>query len=155
MVFAQRKVANEFLAFLGDIYDPASGAVSCTRLAASLGMTEEALRKRWLRRGTRVSWRQFADELLSVLDVVQSQQRDLEQAIDWYFNSPVEQCGRKTADELVVAGEVDRLMRELDTYGVWMHAAQPRRLHGSVAETNDLRFVGQLHAQVIQRRRPR
>ncbi|GGA30396.1 hypothetical protein [Dyella nitratireducens] len=135
MVFAQRKVANEFLQFLADIYDPATGIVSCVRLAASLGMTEDALLKRWIRRGTRVSWRQFSDELLSVLDVAQAQRRDLEQAIDWYFNCPIEPCGRKTADELVTAGETDRLLRELDTYGVRMHAVQdrarPRLVHGS------------------------
>lgn len=126
MVLAQRKVAREFLQFLADIYDPANGTVSCVRLAACLGMTEEALRKRWIRRGTRVPWRQFADELLSVLDVAQAQRRDLEQAIDWYFNSPVEPCGRKTADQLVTAGEAAWLLRELDTYGVRMHAAQHR-----------------------------
>jgi hypothetical protein len=123
MVFAQRKIAHEFLEFLADIHDPVTSAVSCMRLAAWLGITESALRKRWLCRGTRVSWRQFTDELLSVLDVAQMQRCDLEQAIEWYFNSPIEQCGCKTADELVTSGEADRLLRELDTYGVRIHAA--------------------------------
>lgn len=134
MATGKRKLANEFLHFLADISDPATGAVSCIRLAGWLGMTEAALRKRWIRRGTRVSWQQFVDELLSVLDAAQTQQHDLEQAIDWYFNTPIEQCGRKTADELVMAGEADHLLRELDAYGAWMHAAlepaRPRLAHG-------------------------
>lgn len=133
MVFAQRKVASEFLEFLADIYDPATGVVSCMRLAAWLGITESALRKRWVRRGTRVPWRQFADELLSVLDVAQTQQRDLEQVIDWYFYTPIEPCGCMTADERVTRGEADRLLRELETYGARMHAkhdrARPRQMH--------------------------
>ena len=126
MATGKRKLATEFLQFLADIYDPATGAVSCMRLASCLGMTETALCRRWLRRGVRVSWEQFVDELLSVLDAAQLQRRDLDQAIDWYFNAPIEQCGRKTADELVVAGEAGRLLRELDTCGVWMHATLDR-----------------------------
>ena len=134
MATGKRKLATEFLQFLADICDPVTGTVSCMRLAGCLGMTETALRRRWLRRGVRVSWEQFVDELLSVLDAAQLQRRDLNQAIDWYFNAPIEQCGRKTADELVMAGEAVRLLRELDTCGVWMHAtldwARPRLAHG-------------------------
>ena len=128
MAAGKRKVAVEFLEFLADISDPATGAISCIRLAGWLGMTETALRRRWIRRGVRVPWEQFVDELLSVLDAAQSRRRDLEQAIDWYFNTPIEQCGRRTADELVMAGEVSRLLRELDTCGVWMHATLDRSI---------------------------
>jgi hypothetical protein len=133
MVAVKRKVATEFLHFLADISDPATGDVSCIRLAGWLGMTEAALRRRWIRRGTRVPWQQFVDEVLSVLDAAQAQQHGLEQAIDWYFNTQLEQCGRRTADELVLAGEAGRLLRELDVYGAWMHAAfdqaRPRVAH--------------------------
>lgn len=122
MAAGKRKIATEFLHFLADIYDPATGAVSCIRLAGWLGMTEAALRRRWIRRGTRVPWQRFVDEVLSVLDAAQAQQHGLEQAIDWYFNTPLEQCGGKTADELVLAGEADRLLRELDVCSAWIHA---------------------------------
>lgn len=122
MVPGKRKLATEFLQFLADVSDPVTGAISRIRLAAWLGMTEDALRKRWIRRGVNVPWQQFTDELLSVLDAAQLQRRDLEQAIDWYFNTPIEQCGRKTADELVMAGQANRLLQEIDTHGVWVHA---------------------------------
>lgn len=134
MTAGKRRVATEFLHFLVDISNPATGAISCIRLAGWLGMTEAALRKRWIRRGTRVSWEQFVDELLSVLDAAQMQRHDLEQTIDWYFNTPIQQCGCKTADELVVAGQADRLLRELDACGAWMHFAlghtRPQPAHG-------------------------
>jgi hypothetical protein len=121
------KAAIEFLHFLADIYDPATGVISCLKLAAWLGMTEHDLQKRWLQRGVDMAWHAFADEVLAVLDAAQAQCRGLERVIDWYFNTPIEQAGRRTADQLVIAGEAKWLTRQLDIFGIWISAPLRQR----------------------------
>jgi hypothetical protein len=130
MVSGKYKAAIEFLHFLADVSDPTTGAISPLKLAAWLGMTEDALLRRWTQRGPKVTWKMFADELLAVLDAAQSQGVELERVIEWYFNAPIEQSGSRTADQLVLAGEARWLVRQLDTYNVWAHVAPnecPRR----------------------------
>jgi hypothetical protein len=123
MVSSKSKAAIEFLHFLADISDPDTGDISALKLAAWLGLTEDALLKRWTRRGAQVAWRDFADELIAVLDAAQAQGGSLEGAIDWYLNTPVAQCGLRTPDELVVAGEARWLVRQLDVWNVWVRPA--------------------------------
>ena len=120
MVSRKSKAAIEFLHFLADISDPATGGISCRKLAAWLGLTEQDLRKRWLQRGVSLAWHAFADELLAVLDAAQAQCHALERVIDWYFNTPIEQAGWRTADQLVIAGEARWLTRQLDIFGIWI-----------------------------------
>lgn len=122
MVSGKSKAAIEFLHFLADISDPVTGTISCIKLAAWLGMTRRDLQKRWIRRGTHIPWQTFADELLAVLDAAQAQGHDLEQAIDWYFHTPIGQAGLRTADQLVIAGEARWLTRQLDTFTIWISA---------------------------------
>lgn len=133
MVLSKSKAAIEFLHFLADISDPVTGAISCMKLAAWLGMTEDALQKRWTRRGPTVTWQTFVDELLGVLDAAQAQGHSLEHVVDWYFNTPIEQAGERTADQIVIAGEARWLTRQLDTFGVWVHATLRKNepLYGS------------------------
>jgi hypothetical protein len=114
MASVKGKAANEFLHFLADISDPATGYISCLKLAAWLGMTEQELRNRWIRRGARVAWRIFADELLAVLDAAHAQGHDLERVIDWFFHTPIIPAGQRTADELVMAGEARWLTQQLE-----------------------------------------
>jgi hypothetical protein len=120
MVSSKSKAAIEFLHFLADVSDPDTGDISALKLAAWLGMTEQALRKRWTRRGPEVAWRAFVDELIAVLDAAQSQNGSLEGAIDWYLHTPIAQCGLRTPDEIVVAGEARWLVRQLDVWNVWV-----------------------------------
>jgi hypothetical protein len=127
MVSGKSKAAIEFLHFLADISDPATGSITCMKLAAWLGMTEQDLQKRWLQRGANMPWHSFADELLAVLDAAQAQCHGLEQVIDWYFNAPIEQAGRRTADQLVIAGEARWLTRQLDIFGIWIATPFRRR----------------------------
>jgi hypothetical protein len=117
MVSAKGKAAIEFLLFLADISDPDTGSISRIKLAAWLGMTERDLRQRWIRRGVRVAWQTFADELLAVLDAAQAQEgHGLEQVIDWYFHTPIRQADQRTADQLVIAGEARWLTRQLEIF---------------------------------------
>ncbi|GLQ98046.1 hypothetical protein [Dyella mobilis] len=122
MVSGKSKAAIEFLHFLADISDPVSGAISCIKLANWLGMTERELQRRWIRRGADASWRNFADELLAVLDAAQAQVRGLEQAIDWYLNTPIARADRRTADQLVMAGEARWLTQRLNTLEICIPA---------------------------------
>jgi hypothetical protein len=126
MVSGKSKAAVEFLHFLADISDPVTGHITCIKLAAWLGMTEQELQKRWIRRGANVAWQIYADELLAVLDAAQAQGPGLERAIDWYLNTPLGQAGRRTADQLVIAGEARWLTRQLDTYMIWISAPLKR-----------------------------
>jgi hypothetical protein len=116
MVPGKGKAAMEFLHFLADISDPVNGTISRIKLAAWLGMTERELRQRWIRRGVRVPWQAFADELLAVLDAAQAQGHGLEQVIDWYFHTPIGQADPRTADQLVIAGEARWLTRQLKIF---------------------------------------
>jgi len=118
MASRKGKAAIEFLHFLADISDPATGNISCIKLAAWLGMTERELRQRWIRRGSRVAWRTFADELLAVLDAAQAQGHGLEQVIDWYLHTPIGQAEQRTADQLVIAGEARWLTRQLEIFSL-------------------------------------
>ncbi|MBE1162185.1 hypothetical protein [Dyella acidiphila] len=127
MVSGKRKAAIEFLHFLADISDPVTGSISCMRLAAWLGMPEQELQKRWIRRGTRVEWQTFADELLAVLDAAQAQGHGLERVIDWYLNTPIGQADQRTADQLVIAGEARWLTRQLEIFRLIV--SMPRRSH--------------------------
>jgi hypothetical protein len=114
MASVKGKAANEFLHFLADISDPATGNISRIKLAAWLGMTEHDLRNRWIRRGARVAWRTFADELLAVLDAAHTQGHDLERVIDWFLHTPIAPAGQRTPDQLVIAGEARWLTQQLD-----------------------------------------
>jgi hypothetical protein len=127
MATRKHKTAIEFLHFLADISDPVTGSISCMRLAAWLGMTERQLQKRWIRRGTRVAWQTFADELLAVLDAAQAQGHGLEQVIDWYLNTPIRQADQRTADQLVIAGEARWLMRQLEILQLGIASPQRNR----------------------------
>jgi hypothetical protein len=123
MVSGKSKAAIEFLHFLADVSDQVVGTISCMKLAAWLGMTEAALQKRWIRRGPNVTWQVFVDELLSVLDAAQAQGQSLEEAIEWYLSTPIERRGKRTADELVIAGEAKWLRHQLVTYGIGRRAS--------------------------------
>jgi hypothetical protein len=116
MVSGKGKAAIEFLHFLADISDPATGDISRIKLAAWLGMTERELRMRWIQRGVHIAWRTFTDELLAVLDAAQAQGHGLERVIDWYLHTPIRQAAQRMADQLVIAGEARWLMRQLDIY---------------------------------------
>ncbi|HTV85593.1 MAG TPA: hypothetical protein VME63_09305 [Dyella sp.] len=129
MVSSKSKAAIEFLHFLADISDPNTGDISALKLAAWLGMTEEALLKRWMQRGPHSGWRSFADEVIGVLDAAQSQGASLDCAIDWYRNTPIAQCGLRTPDQIVVAGEAPWLVRQLDVWNVWVRPGATPRLH--------------------------
>ena len=128
MVSIKSKSAIEFLHFLADISDPATGVISRIKLAAWLGMTEAELCKRWIRRGTNIAWPRYADELLSVLDAAHEQGYDLERVIDWYFHARIEQAGQRTADQIVTDGEAGWLARQLDTFGIWIHTTLGRNV---------------------------
>lgn len=130
MVSSKSKAAIEFLHFLADISDPDTGDISPLKLAAWLGVTEEALLKRWTRRGPDVAWRCFVDELIAVLDAAQSQGGSLEGAIDWYLRTPIAQCGLRTPDQIVADGEARWLVRQLDVWNVWVRpSATPLAPH--------------------------
>ena len=133
MASSKSSAAIEFLHFLADVSDPATGAISCLRLAAWLGMTEDALRKRWIRRGPQVAWQTFVDELLGVLDAAQAQGHGLEKVIDWYLNILLERGGQRTADQIVIAGEARWLTCQLDTFSIEIDASLKKgeRLYGS------------------------
>ena len=120
------KAAIEFLHFLADISDPVSGSITCIKLAAWLGLTAQQLQDRWKRRGANIPWQTFADELLAVLDAAQAQGHGLQQTIDWYLNTPLGQAGRRTADQLVIAGEARWLTRQLNTFAIC--TSMPRKI---------------------------
>jgi len=110
MEISHKAATLEFLEFLADISNPATGEISAERLATWLCWSEAELHQRWVSRGLYVPWPLFADELLSVLDAVQDVTCDLEKTVEWYLHEPIEGFEMRTADEIVSAGEARRLV---------------------------------------------
>ena len=109
----KREVAVEFLQFLADIRDPGTGDVLPAELAKRLEMGEPELLARWRKRGESVSWYQFTDELLSVLDAKQEKTGDLKAAIAWYRATPLAEFHMATPDDLVSAGAATALVKAI------------------------------------------
>jgi hypothetical protein len=107
---SQRAGSIEFLQFLADISNPATGEISAERLATWLCQTEADLHAQWRDRGVNVPWAIFADEILSILDAVQDQTRDLETTVDWYLHQPLDTFEKHTAQQLVTSGKARRLI---------------------------------------------
>jgi hypothetical protein len=118
---SHRTSTLEFLEFLADISNPATGEISTGTLASRLYMTEADLLQRWMSRGDNVSWRLFADELLAVLDAVQDVTYDLTRTIRWYRSEPIEIFDGRTADEVVTSGEARRLVLLIKRNMVQIH----------------------------------
>jgi hypothetical protein len=106
----QRQASVEFLTFLADISNPATGEISISRLANWLQLTEVELHQRWKNRGNHIPWSLFADELLAVLDAVQDVTYELPKTVEWFMHTPIEVFDRRTADQVVAAGDARRLV---------------------------------------------
>ena len=101
---APHPASVEFLEFLADISDPATGEIRAKRLASRLGLTESELYQVWSARENHVSWAIFVDEVLSVLDVVQDVTQDLESTVHWFQREPIPAFNMKTAQRVVATG---------------------------------------------------
>ena len=106
----QRAGSIEFLEFLADISNPATGEISADRLATWLCHTQSDLNAQWRLRGMNVPWAFFADEILSVLDAAQDQTCDLEVTVEWYLRQPLEVFGKLTPEQLVTHGRARHLV---------------------------------------------
>jgi hypothetical protein len=60
----------EFIGFLVDVTDPGTGEIVLARLSCWLGLTDAELEDRWTASGSS-EWRDFADDVLKVLDEMQ------------------------------------------------------------------------------------
>lgn len=78
------------------------------RLAAWLGLTEEELSKRWYQSG-KLSWKDFADEILAILDLMQDCTGDLALTLAWYRHDPIVSCA-DTADDMVARGRAQEVI---------------------------------------------
>jgi hypothetical protein len=108
---ASKAGANlEFLEFLADISNPATGEISASRLADWLCQTEAGLKEKWHKCGANIPWWLFADEVLAVLDAAQDQVHDLGVAIDWYLSKPLDGFGMNTPQQVVVDGKARQLV---------------------------------------------
>ncbi|WP_424681010.1 hypothetical protein [Frateuria sp. YIM B11624] len=76
-------------------------------------MREPELLARWCKRGAAICWRQFTDELLSVLDAKQEETGDLKVAIAWYRATPLAEFQMATPDDLVNAGATAALVKAI------------------------------------------
>lgn len=110
MKASQRAGSIEFLEFLADVSNPATGEISVDRLATWLCQTEFDLRSRWHSRGSNIPWAFFADEVLAVLDAAQDETCDLEFTVDWYLNASISLFDKRTPEQVVVAGGARRLV---------------------------------------------
>jgi hypothetical protein len=114
-----RAASVEFLTFLADVYTAGTGELQIDRLAAWLGLTEDELSDRWYQSG-RSSWKEFADDILAVLDLMQDRTGDLAQTLAWYRHDPLASCG-VTADQMVSTGRsqeaIARLKRSPSQWG--------------------------------------
>lgn len=106
----KRSGSFEFLQFLADISNPATGEISAERLAPWLCQTEKQLISQWNERGSAVPWTLFADELLAVLDAAQDRTFDLNLTVEWYLNKPISSFGMSTPQEIVVKGKARMLV---------------------------------------------
>lgn len=97
----------EFLSFLADVTDSGTGVILIARLARWLGLEPHELEDRWVASGCE-DWRDFADNVLRVLDAMQDQTDSLAVTLVWYRHAPIADQEARSADELVVAGSVDR-----------------------------------------------
>ena len=93
----------EFLGFLADVTDPGTGEIVLARLSCWLGLTEVELEDRWTASG-RSEWRNFADDVLQVLDAMQDVTDSLTASLVWYRHEPLVKEGGNSADELVATG---------------------------------------------------
>jgi len=111
MDLSRKASANiEFLGFLADISNPATGEISAGRLANWLCQTEADLNEKWRSRGANIPWAIFADELLAILDVAQDQICDLDAVVEWYLHMPIANFGMCTPQQLVMAGKARSLV---------------------------------------------
>lgn len=116
-----RAASVEFLTFLADIYTTGTGELQMDRLAAWLGLSEDELSDRWYQSG-RALWKEFADDILAVLDLMQDRTGDLAQTLAWFRHDPLTSCGL-TADEMVSMGRAQEALARLKGFqGHWGHA---------------------------------
>lgn len=78
------------------------------RLAAWLGLTEDELSERWSQSG-KLSWKDFADEILAILDLMQDCTGDLARTLAWYRHDPIAPCAA-TADDMVARGRAQEVI---------------------------------------------
>jgi len=110
-VRANRRAGSiEFLEFLADVSNPATGEISVDRLATWLCQTEADLKAKWHSRRANIPWAFFADEILAVLDAVQDETCDLELTVDWYLKAPIALFDGCSPEQVVVAGGARRLV---------------------------------------------
>lgn len=109
----QRTGSIEFLEFLADISNPATGEISADRLAHWLCQTAAELKSRWHDRGSNLPWALFADEMLAVLDAAQDETCDLETTVGWYLKAPIALFDKKTPEQVVIAGGSRRLVEAM------------------------------------------
>lgn len=106
---ADKKAASvEFLTFLADIYTSGTGEVEVGRLAAWLGLTEKELSERWYQSG-KLSWKEFADDILTILDLMQDCTGELARTLAWYRHDPIVSCAG-TADDMVARGRAQEVI---------------------------------------------
>ena len=103
-----RAASVQFLTFLADIYAAETGEVQMDRLAAWLGLTEDELSERRYQSG-KWSWKDFADEILAILDLMQDCTRDLARTLAWYRHDPIASCAA-TADDMVARGRAQEVI---------------------------------------------
>jgi hypothetical protein len=100
----KRSASVEFLEFLADISNPATGEISLERLAEWLAIPALELSQRLRQRGEGMAWPRFAEEILAVLDAVHDSTCDLATSVHWYKFAPISCFHSKTADQVVTEG---------------------------------------------------
>lgn len=106
-----RAASVEFLTFLADVYTAGTGEVQMDRLAAWLGLSEDELSNRWYQSGSS-TWKEFADDILAILDLMQDRTCDLARTLAWYRHDPLAPCGI-TADRMVSSGRSQEVIARL------------------------------------------
>ena len=129
MFSEKRNASVEFLKFIADISDPATGTIDIERLASWLHMSTAELHDRWKSSAKRLPWKLFADELLDVLDAIQDRTLDLDRTTRWFRSVSISHFEMMTADEAVVKGSARRLSESIRAGQVVVEAAAQ---HGSL-----------------------
>jgi hypothetical protein len=106
---AQYEANVEFLGFLAHVTDPGTGEIVPARLGCWLGLSGSDLQHRWRSSG-HDDWRDFANDVLSVLDAMQDLTESLAVTLLWFRHLPIAQGEGCSADGLVAAGNVRRAM---------------------------------------------
>jgi len=100
----RRRASVEFAEFLADISHPGTGEILANRLATWLRQTEDEFRGKWGAQCAKISWANFVDEVLDVLDLAQYETYDMGATIDWFLNRRLACFGMQTPQEVILRG---------------------------------------------------